>query len=175
MTMADDSSSGCCTCLEKSVIPDEKAKSRSSILLLLLGLQACFGLCRIVMGFDGMRGLLIGAVGYVGISNDAGFYINMIFSHAFLSMLVFLTEIQQVLSIWLNPSSEFKEFNQLSQMFASQSACLYLVATYISAMLYLELTQCRERVITQPSTAYRALSDDGSDGFVGIGSSNKGD
>mmetsp|Transcript_10087 Transcript_10087/g.14062 ORF Transcript_10087/g.14062 Transcript_10087/m.14062 type:complete len:162 (+) Transcript_10087:108-593(+) len=143
----------------KSVVPNENVKSRSTTLLLLVVLQVLFGLCKISTGFPGVGQVFIGVIGYVGISNDAGYYINMIFFHALLSCFHVMMEVEQVLKVWMDRESKYAQYNRLSQRFHAQTACLYLVATYISAVLYLELTQCDERVIIQPSTAYSALSD----------------
>mmetsp|Transcript_18382 Transcript_18382/g.34702 ORF Transcript_18382/g.34702 Transcript_18382/m.34702 type:complete len:162 (-) Transcript_18382:158-643(-) len=147
-----------CNC-DKSVIPNEISVNRASSLMMILMLQVLFGIVQAITGFPGLRGMVVGAVGYVGISSQDRYLINIVLWHALLSAFACLDETYRVLSVYIHPHAPIASLNEKSQIFHAQTAGLYMVAAYCSAKLYLELTQCEESIIMGSGGAYSAMGD----------------
>mmetsp|Transcript_24036 Transcript_24036/g.36044 ORF Transcript_24036/g.36044 Transcript_24036/m.36044 type:complete len:169 (-) Transcript_24036:121-627(-) len=146
-----------CKC-DKGVLPNLNARARGKTLHALLALQVLFGISRIITGFAGMRGIVLGALGFVAISSDNRYLITLVLWHSLLSGVAVLDEISKVISVYLYPYSPIADLNRKSQTFHAQTACVYILTAYISALLYLDLRQCRS-TFQASSGVYNALSD----------------
>ncbi|GAB5366585.1 hypothetical protein AAMO2058_001155800 [Amorphochlora amoebiformis] len=142
---------GCCDC-DKGVVPNETARTRSSTLIWLAGLQVLFGASRLISGLTGTREIVLGGLAYVAVSSQDRHLINLVWWHAFLCAIALADEITRA-SFW------FYHFGRdpTTEVFHGQTACLYLIATYYSMTMYQILRECAG--VSSTGGTYTVLAD----------------